>query len=461
MQTDTLSANLGSDNPKFVKVDRAQGRVECPSCGLNGYFVELGGDVEGFSRCLSLSGGCGCSHSFRLDDGSVLSVKASETLSEGLRGSEEGQKSTCRSERPATRGSGQDDGSGLLDNGTKSGTKISAETQRGYGDSVLDEKMDNFRRRKLSGKAIAERMQQRGIPGYKAVGNCSSEINLRRWLDTGHTEVSYADWCQKRILCANCERARMGRAMSRWIPKIVEALKETDSFPWFVTVTIKDGPDLPERLEHLFGSLQTINQRRRDHEKGRKSPERAFNRIRGAIWHAEIKRGAGSGEWHPHLHGLCLVPRGVDLTENMMHNEWFEVTKDSHQVKPLLSKFGRYLLMSGETVEQAFDSNKDLLMQDLCEILKYCLKFDGDTSADDIIDAAFACRRKHLARSWGTLRNVKVNQDLKTAGVDLSGSGEYIDYIYKWCDARDSYDMNGTHRGIAVDTDDGLVDTPF
>ena len=53
------------------------------------------------------------------------------------------------------------------------------------------------------------------------------------------------------------------------------------------------------------------------------------------MWSYEIKRGQGSGLWHPHLH--MIAGREVEPDAEMLSREWHEITGDSFivDVRPI------------------------------------------------------------------------------------------------------------------------------
>ena len=53
------------------------------------------------------------------------------------------------------------------------------------------------------------------------------------------------------------------------------------------------------------------------------------------MWSYEIKRGQGSGQWHPHLHMIALAE--VEPDAEMLSREWHEITGDSFivDVRPI------------------------------------------------------------------------------------------------------------------------------
>jgi len=328
----------------------------------------------------------------------------------------------------------------LLDNGAQSVESARKKDvkhfrERFYDDSISDgevaSRLKRFHARKDTAQDIGGRMLERGFldDGGK-VFRCCSDVTIRKYSEGGLIQVIDADFCQKRILCPNCERIRAARSMREWIPKILQVQTETEFLPMMVTLTVKNRSNLKAGVNHIFESLQKANQSRRDAMRGKGNLLDPFTKIQAAIWHLEVKRGKNSKGWHPHLHGLVLVPRD-DLIRNVALSEaWKKRTCDSFIVDARLTNFGKLLASTGRPSAELFAESPDVLKGDLCEILKYCLKFDLDQNPDDVIDAHYALKNMRLARTWGLFRGLEVVDELEN-GVAL-GLGPYLDYVLKW-----------------------------
>ena len=93
------------------------------------------------------------------------------------------------------------------------------------------------------------------------------------------------------------------RQGSRGLPERWEAirLQRPTLRPFLVTLTVKDGPDLAERFAHLHKAQRELWKRKH------RIYESSLDGVDGAVWSYEIKRGQGSGLWHPHLHMIALA----------------------------------------------------------------------------------------------------------------------------------------------------------
>jgi len=333
--------------------------------------------------------------------------------------------------------------------------ELSVRSRSDFGGSdsrILDPvKVDAIGERKSRGDRIAERLLKTGRTELgKSLRSCGNRITLRNWIsDDGNrirkTDVRECDWCQKRILCSNCEKCRVARSMRVIIPRILAVL---DQYPnhllIFGTLTVRNGSNLVERVDHLFDSLSRLNKRAVDARRGRGFGNQ-FNKSDGSFWHMEVKRGQNSRLWHPHLHGLILRHKDERMIVQSLASEWHEISQDSNQVDLQLTTFSRMMLARKMSGRELFEHEPELLIKDLCEIMKYILKPDESMTDDDVIHCHLALKRKHLHRSLGEFRGLKVADD---AANDVGGNGYYIDQVIQWERAEGKYRLDAQKHGF-------------
>jgi hypothetical protein len=150
------------------------------------------------------------------------------------------------------------------------------------------------------------------------------------------------------------------------------------------TLTVKDGDNLAERFRHLHESQRALWMRK---HRGRGC---VLDGVAGAVWSYEVKRGAGSGLWHPHLHMIALAE--VEPSQERLSREWHAVTGDSHvvDVRPI----------SQEDPASGF-----------IEVFKYAVKA-SDMELADTVHAHQTLRGKRLIASAGCFRGVEVPEEL-------------------------------------------------
>lgn len=217
------------------------------------------------------------------------------------------------------------------------------------------------------------------------VASCGDYLVFRHYYTVDKVRLHGASLCRKHLLCPLCAIRRGSKALKayadRW--ECIKAQKPALK-PFLVTLTIKDGSDLEERFKHLYKSQKELWQQR--HRKYA-SP---LDCVQGAVWSYEIKRGSGSGLWHPHLHMIALSEIQPDQFE--LSQAWKNITGDSHivDVRPI--------------------SQEDPI-SGFMEVFKYAVKF-SDQPPEDTVHAWLTLASKRLLGSAGVFRGVEVPADL-------------------------------------------------
>ena len=133
----------------------------------------------------------------------------------------------------------------------------------------------------------------------------------------------------------------------------------------------------------------------------------AFESIKAAVWSYEVKRGSGSGLWHPHLHMVAMSHEQPD--QQALRDEWQELTGDSWScdVRPI-------------EVEDAASG--------FLEVFKYALKFSDMTPADTV-HAFRTLKGKRLVGSAGLFRGIDIPDSLVDTPLD---DLPYVDLFYRY-----------------------------
>lgn len=225
------------------------------------------------------------------------------------------------------------------------------------------------------------------------LASCGDYLVFRHYFTVDKVRLHAAQLCMKHLLCPLCAIRRGSRALKAYLDRweVIRAEK-TALRPFLVTLTVKDGDDLANRFAHLHRSQRELWKRK---QRGRGS---VLDGVVGAVWSYEVKRGSGSGTWHPHLHMIALAesqPCQVQLAQ-----EWKNITLDSHvvDVRP---------------IEQA-DPVSGFL-----EVFKYAVKF-SDQEPKDTLACYLALKAKRLIGSAGCFRGVVVPEALTDDEEDLA-----------------------------------------
>ena len=193
----------------------------------------------------------------------------------------------------------------------------------------------------------------------------------------------HANTCRDRY-CLPC-----GQARARTIAANLAAIVSRGTFR-FITLTLKhsDAP-LADQVDRLFASFRRLR-------------ETAIWKASqtGGVTFLEVKRSAGDGGWHPHLH---VLSRGSYLKKRFLSEAWHTVTGDSFIVDITLVKHE-------------------------CEVTRYVTKYaskpmDPSTfrDADSLLEAIQSLKGRRLVSSFGDLRDAQLvlqNDSLDWIPVD-------------------------------------------
>jgi hypothetical protein len=246
------------------------------------------------------------------------------------------------------------------------------------------------------------------LPGQQAlaakVATCGDYLVFRHYYTVDQVRLHGASLCKKHLLCPLCAIRRGAKALAAYLARW-ECIRAEKPLlrPFLVTLTVKDGPDLEERFKHLHKSQRELWMRK---HRGRGS---CLQGVEGAVWSYEVKRGNGSGVWHPHLHMIALAECQPDAFE--LAREWREITGDSFivDVRPI---------------------SQDDPASGFIEVFKYAVKF-SEQPVEDTWHAYETLAGRRLIGSAGAFRGVVVPESLLD---DPEGLGElpYVTLFYRY-----------------------------
>ncbi len=305
-------------------------------------------------------------------------------------------------------------------------TSLAAELDTGKEDRAgsLPSRIARYSRAKE--RALSMRDYLAGLDEAKAtraaglLHGCGNYLHFRHYFTVDQVLLHAACFCKQHLICPLCAIRRGSKALEAYLERFQVIRQELPSLrPYLVTLTVKDGPSLPECWQHLNKSFQVLKDRRRwliSGNRGAKWTE--FAKVRGAVGSYEVKRGKGSGLWHPHLHMVALCETAIDPVA--LKREWEGITGDSFMVDVL-----------------PFDRSQEPA-QGFMEVFKYAVKF-GDLSLPDNWEVAQFLRGSRLLFSIGVFRGVQVPEALTDEPLD---DLPYFDLFYRYF-AGTGYTMTG------------------
>lgn len=284
---------------------------------------------------------------------------------------------------------------------------LAAETSKGATQrDLFPKRIDRYGQAKSRALAISDYIRA-NQPNHKvtanAVSNCGNYLVFRDYYTVGEVRLAKACFCKKHLLCPLCAIRRGAKLLGRYVDRWNEVEAANDRLrPYLVTFTVKDGEDLGERFKHLQKSIQYYHKKR--HLKDRKCEAK---KAAGAVWSYEIKRGKGSGLWHPHVHAIWLCETPPEQAE--ISSEWHTVTKDSYivDVRPI--------------------SQEDPISGFL-EVFKYAVKF-SDQSESDTWHCYETLRGRRLIGSFGEFYGIPEPDDLNDDPLE---GLPYVEYFYSY-----------------------------
>ena len=270
----------------------------------------------------------------------------------------------------------------------------------------------------------------------KALRDCGSYLIFRHYIRPDVYKLLGGCSCKRHLLCPLCAIRRAARSIAVAKEKLDAVVPSGPYEAFFVTFTIKNGSDLQERLEHLMTSYKRLIQKRRDARKANPRTDSCYKVVEGGFASYEVTYNKETGEYHPHIHTMILVPLGALPTVEMeikgkrvcapaefqrrLSAEWQEITGDSFIV---------------DVRRVAWDSeNTDEIMVALVECFKYALKVAIIEDEERDLDILLACydvlKGRRLQSSFGVLWGVKLEE--QTSDDLLPEELEYIDVLYQY-----------------------------
>lgn len=246
------------------------------------------------------------------------------------------------------------------------------------------------------------------------VARCGEYLLFREYWTVDEVRLHAARFCRRHLLCPLCAIRRGAKALQAYLPRF-ESVRASrpDLGAFLVTLTVKDGADLRERFRHLMRSQRELWMRK---HRGRSGWASA---VEAAVWSYEVKRGVGSGLWHPHLH---MVAMARDLAVEgagalgALSAEWHAITGDSWMVDV-------------RPISQAEPASGFL------EVFKYAVKFSALELAD-LVEVYRVLSGRRLVGSAGLFRGVEIPVEL--TDEPLEGL-PYVERLFRWFEGRRGY----------------------
>lgn len=279
------------------------------------------------------------------------------------------------------------------------------------GVEALPARVDRYGSAKQRAIDVAEYMRASAV-GQELriahqIASCGEWLAFRHYFTADVVRLHAASFCRRHLLCPLCAIRRGSKTLEAYLGRW-EALRASRPAlrAYLVTLTVANGPDLAERFRHLYNAQRELWMRK---HRGRGS---VLDLVGGAVWSYEVKRGSGSGLWHPHLHMIALAEsmtiEGKD-NPGPLAAEWKDITGDSHMVDV-------------RPIDQAEPVSGFL------EVFKYAVKV-SDMEPADALEAFRCLQGKRLIGSAGAFRGVHVPEALTDEPLD---SLPFVELFFRW-----------------------------
>lgn len=241
------------------------------------------------------------------------------------------------------------------------------------------------------------------------LGDCGEYLAFQHYYTVGKVRLTAASFCKQHLICPLCAIRRGAKALKAYLDRFEVIRKDQPKLrPYLVTFTVKNGPDLRERFEHLNGCVRQLHKRRRQYlHCGRGWTEAA--KAAGAVWSYEVTN-IGNG-WHPHVHAIWLCEEAPD--QGRLRAEWERITGDSFMVDV-------------RPIGQADPA------EGFMEVFKYAVKFAG-LALEHNREAWEVLSGRRLLGSFGSFRGVEVPPELTDEPLD---GLPYVELFYRYVDGQ-------------------------
>jgi hypothetical protein len=242
------------------------------------------------------------------------------------------------------------------------------------------------------------------------VAGCGSWLHVREWELSGQSRLRNANFCKRFLVCTCCAARRAAKLNQAYTNRI-EVLRDMypGMIPAMITLTLLNGPDLPERILKMKFALKSMfaAARKVKSSKSTNKEPLEWNKVLGSVRSTEIKIGKRSGLWHVHVHIFVLLTEYINPFH--LSAEWERFTGDSKIVDVRKCKNG--------------------IREGLEEVLKYVSK-PSDLKPEQLYHLYEAAKGSRFVDPGGLLRGVPEpcidNDD------DEGLHGPYRDFILLW-----------------------------
>ena len=255
-----------------------------------------------------------------------------------------------------------------------------------------------------------------GIAKPLNVRKCGSALWFRDYYTVGQHKLTGGYFCQKPLICGLCAILRGSKLLASYLARLrLVQVVEPNLRPVMVTLSVRNGDDLAERLAHLRASLKTLHARRH-----RPNQPSVMHEVAGGVFSVEVVN-TGNG-WHPHAHAIWMVDQDHEaFTDSRrwslqkLSPEWHAITADSY-------------IVDARPITPTDDENP--YAAGFCEVFKYAVK-PAELGRERLLEAFPILSGQRLVGAFGCFYGIKESDKL-TDDLDGLKGLPYFEYFYRY-----------------------------
>lgn len=265
-----------------------------------------------------------------------------------------------------------------------------------------------------------DELRQAGISHPKKIRDCGNALWFRHYYTIDQHKLSGGYFCQKPLICGLCAILRGSKLLAAYLARLnLVRMVEPRLRPVMVTLSVRNGDDLSERLDHLRASMKILHHRRH-----RANQPSVMHEVSGGVYSVEVVNN-GKG-WHPHAHAIWMVDQDHEaFTDSRtwalqkLSAEWHAITGDS-------------FIVDARPITPTDEENP--YAAGFCEVFKYAVK-PAELGRDRLLEAFPILAGQRLVASFGCFRGIKEPTKL-TDDLDGLKSLPYFEYFYRYMHGR-------------------------
>jgi len=261
-----------------------------------------------------------------------------------------------------------------------------------------------------------DELRRAGVSKPKNLRDCGNALWFRDYYTIGQHKLSGGYFCQKPLICGLCAILRGSKLLASYLARLKLAqVVEPRLRPIMVTLSVRNGQYLAERLDHLRDSMKLLHARRH-----RPNQPSVMHEISGGVFSVEVVN-TGNG-WHPHAHAIWLVDKDHEAFTDArrwslqkLSPEWKAITGDS-------------FIVDARPITPTEEENP--YAAGFCEVFKYAVK-PAELGRDRLLEAFPILTGKRLVGAFGSFFGIKEPTKM-TDDLDGLKGLPYFEYFYRY-----------------------------